>query len=60
MHGYKFFWSISDHLNKTTIQTKKYGRFSIIASAMFALNSLHNILRNWSLKNLTQNRMTYF
>ena len=60
MHGYKTCWSISDHLNKTTIRTKKYGRFSIMPSGMFARNSVQNILRNWSFRNLTPNRMKYF
>ena len=55
MHGYKTCWRICNHLNKSTIWTNKYGPSNIIARAMSAWNSVQNILRNWSFKNLTPN-----
>ena len=61
LHRYETYWFVTNHLNIPTFQTKKYGRFSIRASARRSWNYIQNMLQiNFSLKNSTPKSKKYF
>ena len=61
LHRYETYWFVTNHLNIPTFQTKKYGRFSIRASARRSWNYIQNMLQiNFSLKNSTLKSQKYF
>ena len=61
LHRYETCWSVTNHLNIPFFQTRKYGHFSIRASAIHSWNYNQDMLKiNLSLKNPTPNRIKYF
>ena len=61
LHWHETCWSPTNHPNIPNFWTKKYGHFSIRASAVRSWNYTQDMLKiNLSLKNPTPNRIKYF